>query len=281
MSRYLSHLAALALNRLEPLQPRPASRFETPFDEATSGLRGVDAVQERPEIAPKPAQTLKSATVADSPYAHRAVTPDDGDNPLKKIAGRQDESKVVERGEAIVKQAQAPVDRQQLSPSRSFSADAAEPTHHPVPFADKAPIELPRLRKNAQPTETGHTIVERVREYFTETLHSERVVKEVALADGIQTTVSVQAAQHPEPAKPTGVIIRPEQTPANPGAPVRAPAQTIFDNAETRPGPTVQVTIGRIEIRATQSQGKAAAKPHAAAAMNLDDYLKQRNGGRT
>lgn len=44
--------------------------------------------------------------------------------------------------------------------------------------------------------------------------------------------------------------------------------------------PTVQVTIGRIEVRAVQSAPPAASRLRAAPpVMNLDDYLRQRSGG--
>lgn len=45
--------------------------------------------------------------------------------------------------------------------------------------------------------------------------------------------------------------------------------------------PTIQVTIGRVEIRAAVASAVSARKTSARSpAMNLDDYLKQRNGGR-
>lgn len=45
--------------------------------------------------------------------------------------------------------------------------------------------------------------------------------------------------------------------------------------------PTIQVTIGRVEIRAAAASTVSARKtPARSPAMNLDDYLKQRNGER-
>ena len=45
--------------------------------------------------------------------------------------------------------------------------------------------------------------------------------------------------------------------------------------------PTIQVTIGRVEIRAAVASAVSARKtPARSPAMNLDDYLKQRNGER-
>lgn len=61
--------------------------------------------------------------------------------------------------------------------------------------------------------------------------------------------------------------------------------QAGFDSARglsgPSPSPTVQVTIGRIEIRASQPAPRpvaTGAKP-AAPRMSLDDYLKARSGG--
>ncbi len=44
--------------------------------------------------------------------------------------------------------------------------------------------------------------------------------------------------------------------------------------------PTIQVTIGRVEIRAAVASASARKTSARSPAMNLDDYLKQRNGER-
>ncbi len=44
--------------------------------------------------------------------------------------------------------------------------------------------------------------------------------------------------------------------------------------------PAIQVTIGRVEIRAAVASASARKTPARSPAMNLDDYLKQRNGER-
>ena len=46
----------------------------------------------------------------------------------------------------------------------------------------------------------------------------------------------------------------------------------------TRPTPTIHVTIGRIEVRATPPPAQHAKKPNSAPpVMTLDDYLRQRS----
>ena len=59
-------------------------------------------------------------------------------------------------------------------------------------------------------------------------------------------------------------------------------SMSALDSIESStPQPTVQVTIGRIEVRAVQSATTPATRPRAAPpVMNLDDYLRQRSGGR-
>jgi len=50
---------------------------------------------------------------------------------------------------------------------------------------------------------------------------------------------------------------------------------------EALPAPTIQVTIGRIEVRATSPSPATLKKaPSKPVAMSLEDYLKQRNEGR-
>ena len=43
--------------------------------------------------------------------------------------------------------------------------------------------------------------------------------------------------------------------------------------------PTIHVTIGRIEVRATPAPIQKQSKPNAPVSMSLDEYLTKRNGG--
>lgn len=55
----------------------------------------------------------------------------------------------------------------------------------------------------------------------------------------------------------------------------------LLNRPNSQPGPTVHVTIGRIEVRAVQSS-QAPAKPRATTpVMNLEDYLMRRGQGGT
>lgn len=100
----------------------------------------------------------------------------------------------------------------------------------------------------------------------------------------------------PAPQPPAAPQSRnPADSAAAPGMPQRVvPQQTrlalrpvslppVAPAASTKPSaaPTIQVTIGRIEVRATHPSPAAPKKaPSKPAAMSLEDYLKQRSEGR-
>jgi hypothetical protein len=58
------------------------------------------------------------------------------------------------------------------------------------------------------------------------------------------------------------------------------PADPQFGMARATDAPTIQVTIGRVEIRATVASTPTRKTPTHTPAMSLDEYLKQRNGSR-
>lgn len=59
------------------------------------------------------------------------------------------------------------------------------------------------------------------------------------------------------------------------------PPAAVAEAAEApAPAPVIEVSIGRIEVRATQAPASAAPVRHASSALSLDDYLRRRGGGR-
>jgi hypothetical protein len=74
-----------------------------------------------------------------------------------------------------------------------------------------------------------------------------------------------------------GFAPMPEREVFKPLAEPTAPPLGVERSADT---PTIQVTIGRVEIRATVESPPARKPPAKAPVMSLDEYLRQRNGGR-
>ena len=62
--------------------------------------------------------------------------------------------------------------------------------------------------------------------------------------------------------------------------PVSQPAFGESSNLRAAEVPTIQVTIGRIEIRATPPAAPVPKPRPASPTLSLDDYLRQRNEGR-
>jgi hypothetical protein len=89
-------------------------------------------------------------------------------------------------------------------------------------------------------------------------------------------------------------IIPVKESPAIRPAPIPAPAIEVVSRRSrsaawesidapqlASPAPTIHVTIGRIEVRATPPPVSAQSKSRPAApVMSLDDYLRQRGGGK-
>jgi hypothetical protein len=111
--------------------------------------------------------------------------------------------------------------------------------------------------------------------------------------ENIQHFHNEPAAQRTEPARtisapvaqPTPVTYRPLQVQARMSAPESQRDTLAPRAAETArmatPAPSIQVSIGRIEIKANPASASPAAKPKAApTTLSLDDYLKQRKGDR-
>jgi hypothetical protein len=339
MSRYLSHLAALTLNQLEPVQPRLASRFETPVDKEPFGHNGLDVAQENrismPHIPVQPStvnvpdspdhmKLMRSrmgsqfeAQVAREPPAHNRLDaaqetqvskPHEPvqptmvtvtDNPVvptnvtvstegqaKKASNGQDQPKPVQATKFKFNQSESLGEQQKTSSSKNFSLfDKA--TVIPVAQSVNKPVEqaFQAAHKDIRSTENVSTLIERVQERFTESTHNELVINEVAMSAEHQTIIKPEVSTPPVLVKPVSITPRSEQSKfgSNPSSQASAQKLTadLYD-IEARPAPTIQVTIGRIEIRATQVADKSVAKPRAANnTMTLDDYLKQRNGGKS
>jgi hypothetical protein len=74
---------------------------------------------------------------------------------------------------------------------------------------------------------------------------------------------------------PAGLVVQPRVERAAPASLPEVPQAPA-------PAPTIHVTIGRIEVRATAPQGAAAParRASAPAVLTLDEYLRRRDGER-
>lgn len=78
------------------------------------------------------------------------------------------------------------------------------------------------------------------------------------------------------------LVIQPalRQAPAQRGPGMASRANSDLTDNASPARPTIHVTIGRIEVRATPALTAAPRQPATPSAISLDEYLKMRNGGR-
>lgn len=339
MSRYLSHLAALTLHQVEPVQPRLASRFETPVDKGLAGHTGLDVALENPasmphkpmqaspvtatnsfdhtklmqprqasqfetpvvgessgnsrlDVAPE-AQVSKlhqpvqpsAINVTDKPVMQTVITAS-AEGKAKKASKGQDQPKVVQPIEFRVKEPESFAEGEKTPLNKNFSLVDKE---HVIPAVQAVNKPVDRLfqavRQDMRPPEHLRTLVERVQEHFTETTHNEFIIRGVTQPTERQTIIKPDASMPAVPIKPVSIKQWPEQSIAGLNSPRQSSNQQLMaeqSGTVATPEPTIQVTIGRIEIRATQIAQKPEKKSHATSnTLSLDDYLKQRNGAKS
>lgn len=278
MSRYLSHLAELTLNRVEPVQPLPVSRFETPVNRGVSHNNDLEEALESGASVPSEYVQPTALNAIESPAAQTVVT---------AFAG--DQAKAVGHSGFMFKQSDLPGDAQKPFLNEDFASSdtrIVEQTNRDVlPFNKPVAQAFFETGKGVRPTDGIHAPVDRVREHFTGITHSEPVIREVAAPDANQKISKRNESLRPAPVKPSGIVGRSEQSTTGPNSISRTDAQSglsVRAVPDATAAPTIQVSIGRIEIRATPGADKPTSKPLAAATtMSLDDYLNRRNGGKS
>lgn len=283
MSQYLSHLADLALNRVDVVQPRLASRFEAQGDSVAPGFVMQDSLQEAPQSAQQdqgPVPTTPRTEATFSPQPHRL---DSGDRQVIPTLANSTSSVGERREPAPISGLAAPAIQPMASTQKSLpelesisiSAKVSEPAGD-RPKKDDREANQPLL----QPINIQHTHVtsiESAEESRQILPRDQQTHRQEELTDKPRKQEGTQPApvQKPAATKPESIRIQP----------VQAEFSHVWDRVNlplAQPvditPPTIHVSIGRIEIRASQTNTPAAAKPRAANTMSLDDYLKQRNG---
>lgn len=263
MNGFLGQLAALTLHQIEALPPRLPGRFEAGSAEPV-------------ELDPFDSPAESAAPIAIQAPAVRESMPTPPNSAAKSegFAGRGTTN------------LDPPFFRQPQTPSEKPAVQAllmpVPPTIPPTSSHRETPVE-PSTPAGADALAPAvDREITRIEERVMTLTQRERLVSRDA------TPVVEAAGRHrqpePEAIKSMNSLAAKSEpiVPALTGFPESLTRQPREFQAESAPMPTIQVTIGRIEIRATQISDKAAAKPRpAAATLSLDDYLKQRDGGRS
>ena len=287
MGDFLGNLVAKNMSLGELVMPRPVSIFEPTAKEGA-----LPPVLPPPSLASEPEPPAPRAPVLEpfpiprpqQPHAGLMV-PDQSPAPLLPLAASSPvqpqpapatppspgllpapvgESPI----QPLVQPASPPLRKAPVGPSVPWPAAQELPGPEPaVPAPAQAPPispPPPRPRQSPDPLRAAVTAVD---------------ANPVPSGPATPEPVIPSTDPAPVPKPPAAVIVRPQVAAIPPAEPSLPFSPLPEATAETPPA--IQVTIGRIEVRATPPPAAPSQKqrPDKPAVMSLDEYLTERNGG--
>jgi hypothetical protein len=307
VSDLLGNLVSKALNLAPTIEPRPLSRFES--WQATGALESTrldSAVEvEAPSVAwPQPSST-GSLTMDQGREAN--------DTPRQPIdRSRPDSIDPVRSSTVSERIERVSVERNQLErgdPDRSRRDLNVQPVVMPPAIAGKTP----------RVAEPPPTIIERIERLIVERsdqpqgemrpdnderLHQSMITVPNVDSDRVHAAPAIEAVGRPHIDRasdtPTVVVqsintpppldastdkrpLPPRPTPLVERLPAAAPVghEVRSDDAAARPPapPTIHVSIGRVEVRATLPPAPVKRSSSSTSTTSLDDYLRRRRAG--
>ncbi|MDX6695732.1 MAG: hypothetical protein QOF02_3335 [Blastocatellia bacterium] len=288
MSDFLTNLVARALNRAEAVRPRIASRFEPPSLAATSPfgsaprdaeLAATDSFIETPSPQPTDARPANFLQPTADHLTRPTPTPP---TPLRESsdehhARRQPDESTTRLDEARVERSTplipTPSSSQTMeSQPRRMKADAA------------TSFESREEQAEARLSDSEQSRVEAVRVSESERLFDDAGLRR--LEERVRRNEAAQRERQQQQTEAASIVAAAPQRNVEPRlslAPAAQKPEALAAPAELpEPSPSINVTIGRIDVRAVMPQASVpvrAAAERPRPALSLEDYLKQREGG--
>jgi hypothetical protein len=304
MSDYLDSLLARSTNPQEMVQPRPMSLFEPlpgtawlpaghlPAPEEGEGepvsgdwtLGALETAQ--PAGRHPPSAPLVTGPDVEQRYpgilptrADLRAGPPAPQRPPALAMYRSDRTKAepprIQPGPSLTQPNPFPASGTRVQPESARMTEPGSPRSgvgQAVPATaatraaggDAPQVAVERVAQPALESAVEHTVLE-------------RIIRQAAPPDRFtesdRRVVAKAATAQPDPAVPLPVVARPQVRPY--------PEPELSSAAEpaAKPEPTIQVTIGRIEVRATSAASPPRKQMPTAPMLSLEDYLRQRNGG--
>jgi hypothetical protein len=257
------------------LRPRSRSRHE-PWPEFGPPGDALSSVEETPERLPQRDGRMPAAEQREEPFGHDPATPIRtarfADQPTHSAqASSLSQQGIVERQQVRQPRPETPSPVEtaatiQDAPRRQHQDDAAALAYPPAVTRDHQAPDV--VSANAEPVQPPRR-----------TINAELVRRphESNPQSGARTSSAVTTrtrdAEGPAPARRT--MARAEETRAvlaPSGAPQKA--HPVFERPAA---PRIEVSIGRVEVRAVYAPPPPARKPPSLPSTSLDDYLKQRD----
>ena len=261
MSDYLNNLVARALNLTPVVQPRLTSLFEP-------SVGGGVARSFKPETARESLTSREQSHQPSLAWVEPAPAP--LFQPLTPIS--------VERGEGEVgPKPRSRFESFQLHEEHREAESKEQPPPRAAALVQAPLLSVPMAPPSAPPASSvviGSLTQSSVAEQNAQTDSAQP--QPSGSASDIFARVEPAPAQPLRPSTPAIIVRQPNTSPIMPTRRVMKPT------AEAVEPQTISVTIGRIDVRAVFPQPPAprVSRTERPAAMSLDEYLKQRSGGR-
>ncbi len=281
MSDYLANIAQRSLATEQAIRPRPLSVFE-PL-QAT----GVVDFPQQPQAEENYRITDSGASGMDSISPMRMTTKE---HPVGQSGGQTLSVQAPRLNVSIKMPEPQPAAPQRLErPSGQGNYGPVVPPFPPEPgvlIDDRVSPVLERRGDSAVESPEKHRTASNPRssapeQEFRSTAHISVVSERLSgtaetIPKGILLKPAVTRSERGQPVK--------VQLPGQPFAPLPWRFEMILaEKKQSLPNeispPTINVTIGRIEVRATPAPDKHTPKPKRQGPMGLEEYLRKRNGG--
>ncbi len=163
---------------------------------------------------------------------------------------------------------------------RSESKGKGQLRQKPVD-SEKLSGTLHHVRNDSRPDSVRQKQVDRPAEPPNRSKEERLVVENVILKEHVKRIVDLDISSGAEAREQHNVISPPMVQPfQRPIEPILRPWKNPGHREDlAKPEPTIQVTIGRIEVRAVTAPVQSRPRPKAPASMTLDEYLRRPNGG--
>jgi hypothetical protein len=291
---YLNNLAARSLNLTPALQPRFRSRFEpAPPGDAQSPATATDGSDLDVETAEiESAQPVAARRVS----GRRAIAQAEPIAPPRetsapRLSGKTEAFPDADSIEGTLSQ-QPPAISQpepisQFRPTSHAIADRAVTFDQSIPKAIESEKTKTAVQSSSRMND-GESLRSPQERLPQDVIREQVVIKEVLFKEVLQRSgperlgavppVSKMDFAPERPATSSRIVAQPRIRPLPED---RSDGKIGLDDEKAAmPAPTIHVTIGRVEVRATQSSSTAPSKSSPSRpAMSLDDYLRGRGNG--
>jgi hypothetical protein len=306
---YLQDLVARALQQAPVVEPRRASRFEPLAPASGFDMNGMDDLDAPPAMVPAHSSALPVSTRLPSvrglqdgqPATQRLqLTPAFEIRAVQPILRGPEREQEPSPSQQARTASRAPTQVEPLSPRPLTSPSRAGTSLSGTSITSgelAAPIAPPPvLATGSEPVQRGTAGTPEIRwiepkgesaqaepSPAAESLHAERWRERIEALEATAATSYAPPPPVPVPKtiEPALATDRPRSAPASIVPRTRVAPERQFRTIAGSPAPpetVIQVTIGRIEVRATQAPPAAARRRGAPPKLDLETYLRRREG---